>query len=123
MDFKRFKKIYLGINKKPVSIDDFYVMVSQPINYEQVRVYLVGLDFNAFYRTRYWKVISIYVKSMSNRCEICGDFDKLVVHHKTYLHFGIEHMFPQDLQVLCEKCHRSEHKKENAPKWVDRGKV
>jgi 5-methylcytosine-specific restriction endonuclease McrA len=123
MDFKRFKKVYITPNRsKRVDLDEFYIMVSQPINYEQVRQHLLTVSFNCFYQTRYWRILSVYIKSMSNRCEICGDFDKLNVHHKTYRHYGIEHMFPQDLQVLCDKCHRSEHKKRNAPRWADRGK-
>lgn len=123
MDFKRFKKVYLISNGiRSVSLDDFYIMVNQPINYEQVRKHLLTVPFNCFYRTRYWKALSIYIKSMSNRCEICGDFDDLRVHHKTYRHYGIEHMFPQDLQVLCDKCHRNEHKKPDAPRWANRGK-
>lgn len=43
----------------------------------------------------------------SGRCERCGASTSLHVHHRTY--DRIEHEEVQDLEVLCETCHTSEH--------------
>jgi len=45
------------------------------------------------------------------RCERCtSDAQPLHVHHKTYERLGDE--LPEDLTVLCKKCHEKEHQKQ-----------
>jgi Zn finger protein HypA/HybF involved in hydrogenase expression len=45
------------------------------------------------------------------KCEICGnEKDQLHVHHRFYIKGRKIHEYDNDvLQVLCEKCHESEH--------------
>ncbi len=43
------------------------------------------------------------------RCEWCGTKKKLQVHHRSYARLGNES--PDDLQVLCKKCHEERHGK------------
>lgn len=42
------------------------------------------------------------------RCQRCGSPRDLNVHHKTYIRLGEE--LPEDLEVLCRRCHRKEHR-------------
>src|SRR5579863_9878148 len=53
-----------------------------------------------FERTMYWFLISCHVIAISRRCENCAYPSRLVVHHTTYEHRGLEHQNLQDLQVL-----------------------
>jgi hypothetical protein len=48
------------------------------------------------------------------KCEICGnEKDQLHVHHRFYIKGRKIHEYDNDvLQVLCEKCHESEHEKQ-----------
>jgi 5-methylcytosine-specific restriction endonuclease McrA len=41
------------------------------------------------------------------RCERCGMGRELEVHHRHYWTLGDEE--PEDLEVLCHRCHRNEH--------------
>lgn len=50
------------------------------------------------------------LKIRGNLCEICGKGGIIHVHHLTYDRIFKE--LPEDLQVLCENCHRKIHKKE-----------
>lgn len=43
------------------------------------------------------------------KCERCGSTKKIQVHHKTYINVGNEGL--KDVEVLCSKCHKGEHKK------------
>lgn len=43
------------------------------------------------------------------KCERCWKTNKLHIHHKTYDNLFNEE--PEDLEILCQKCHRLEHKK------------
>jgi 5-methylcytosine-specific restriction endonuclease McrA len=42
------------------------------------------------------------------RCAKCQRSKRLHVHHLTYARFGNEN--DEDLQVLCERCHRALHR-------------
>lgn len=46
--------------------------------------------------------------STGYRCEECGESDRVLhVHHLTYARLGRER--DEDLEVLCESCHRGKH--------------
>ena len=54
------------------------------------------------------------LKDADNKCQLCSVGDtELHVHHKTYERRGEE--LPEDLIVLCKKCHAKQHEKEIAP--------
>lgn len=44
-------------------------------------------------------------------CQRCGQERRthLSVHHKTYDHIGSELQYPEDIEVLCQRCHMEEH--------------
>ena len=59
-----------------------------------------------------WKAMRIKALERAKyRCQVCNSASKLQVHHRVYRGFGNEK--PEDLTVLCEKCHKlyEEHKK------------
>ncbi len=67
------------------------------------------IDYDSFLLTPYWKVIKQILKQKHNSCQRCGSKYKLHIHHLTYNHHFYEHLFLDDLIVLCEKCHQNEH--------------
>lgn len=50
------------------------------------------------------------------RCERCQGCGPLHVHHITYIRIGREYL--DDLEVLCENCHRAERLPRNIKKRV-----
>lgn len=69
------------------------------------------MDYRDFLKTPYWKAISLNVKRKSKFvCGECKEKGKhLNVHHKTYEHHGSEHKHLEDLECICEECHRKVH--------------
>ena len=58
------------------------------------------------------------MKRVSHQCQLCGfrtHAANLVVHHNSYTNFG--HEKPEDLTVLCERCHRGLHEKHKLRVW------
>ena len=55
------------------------------------------------------------------RCEFCGSSHVLHIHHVSYDNFGGQEE-PEDLVILCKKCHSREHGAEPKPenKWKAR---
>ena len=78
-------------------------------------------DYKDFTESPLWKYESSVFKLATRfRCERCGGkFNPayLVAHHLTYDHVGSEILYPDDIMVVCNKCHREIHnikeKKEN----------
>ena len=52
-----------------------------------------------------WKTISEYNRQLHPQCEDCGSMFHLQVHHSSYKNLGLEIYHPEDLRVLCSKCH------------------
>lgn len=50
------------------------------------------------------------------RCEECGSGSDLEVHHLTYERLGCE--LPEDLRVLCRRCHETAHAPRNRQKFL-----
>lgn len=99
-DVKHYKKIELLCNV--------------PIYDSVVSDYINGMDYNDFLSTPYWKGIAHIVKHKANyKCEFCYNTNNLNVHHKTYIHHGLEHRYYKtDLICLCKNCHSRFHNKE-----------
>lgn len=58
-----------------------------------------------------WKAFRAFIFAAKGKvCESCGRASNLQVHHKTYIsgRKAWEYL-PQDLMVLCEKCHKKIH--------------
>ena len=80
------------------------------VNIYEFATYIQSMDYNDFLKTNYWNSIAIHMKNNNRRCYECGSKDDLVVHHMTYLNHGYEHLFLDDLVVLCSFCHNEIHK-------------
>lgn len=66
------------------------------------------MDYQEYLQSEHWqKTRKATLADRNYRCEQCGRRWPLHVHHLTYANLGAER--PEDLQVLCEDCHRSEH--------------
>lgn len=77
---------------------------------EEIAKRIKLMSYKEFLNTPYWKAISVYMKIIKKKCELCGnDFD-LHTHHKTYEHHGYELLHLNDLQVVCGLCHSEIHK-------------
>ena len=62
----------------------------------------------------WWTTRKQAVQRAEYRCERCGSYGPLEVHHRTYRSLGCE---PEsDLEALCAACHRNEHLPRNRRK-------
>src|SRR4029077_17303168 len=68
--------------------------------------------YQDFLDSDYWHIVREFVKEVrGKRCEFCARTTQLHVHHKTYEHHGMEHLYLKDLIVLCSFCHAKFHDK------------
>lgn len=74
------------------------------------------LKYREYLQSPHWqKVRNEIIKVRGEKCEICGATENLQVHHKTYKHLGFEENYPEDLIVVCKKCHyKIHHRGKNA---------
>lgn len=94
-------------------------MRSEFVNWDNIADYIINMPYDSFLLTDYWLIISYYLKNKYNfTCINCGRHfnlaSRLNVHHKTYKNHGYEHLqsvMDNDLEVLCEECHKRKHNK------------
>lgn len=78
----------------------------------ELSLLLKQMPYHLFLETDYWNTISGYKKYVSKfTCSKCKSKKRLQVHHTTYEHLGFEYCNMNDLIVLCDKCHKKEHKR------------
>ena len=66
--------------------------------------------YKAYMKTAEWHMIASEAKEAAGyKCEICGSAINIEVHHTTYDHLCQEAKHPDDLLVVCKKCHRKLH--------------
>ncbi len=72
-----------------------------------------ALGFNSYQEylmSQYWKDKRDFIlEHFGNKCIECGTEKGLNVHHKNYDSVGNENT--EDVTVLCFKCHKEEHNK------------
>ena len=71
---------------------------------------LRALPYEEFLRSVYWEGIRDRLLSAVGRCQICSAREGLRVHHNSYANHGFEHLHPEDLTVLCDRCHMYFHR-------------
>lgn len=64
---------------------------------------------DAWINSPLWKETSKLKRRMQPYCADCGRTSSLEAHHNTYIHWGIEVLHLQDLDVLCRNCHAIRH--------------
>lgn len=69
----------------------------------------IVVSYKDYYNTAWWHTMRAFmIELYGGNCAFCGATENLNVHHKTYKNIGAE--LPEDLSVLCEKCHSAHHK-------------
>lgn len=65
---------------------------------------LKGMPYRQYLQTEHWQnVRNSALKRARFKCQVCCSEQRLQVHHRTYARRGEE--LPEDLTVLCSKCH------------------
>ena len=76
---------------------------------EQAIAALRRLPYGEYLKTAHWqRVRTLALEQAGHVCDLCGESDRLEVHHRTYERVGFERQ--SDLIVLCHDCHRDHHK-------------
>jgi len=66
--------------------------------------------YHQYLKSDKWQNIRMNAGDNSdNRCSKCGSVDYIQIHHLTYDHVFEEQLYPEDLVVLCRKCHEKVH--------------
>lgn len=74
----------------------------------------LSTDYREHLSSPEWKIKAHVLRAVvQSRCEWCGTEDSLDVHHVHYRTF--RHEQPQDLVVLCRRCHRAAHDSWESP--------
>jgi len=77
-------------------------------NYKDVIYNLKSLDYQDYLKTNHWKhFVEECKKFFNNKCQICGNKEKLQVHHNNYKNRGRETF--NDVVLLCKDCHSKFH--------------
>jgi len=64
--------------------------------------------YRAYLQSKEWSQIKLDLYQLrGKKCERCGSTNNLQVHHKHYRNIFKEE--PDDLEILCNSCHRNEH--------------
>jgi len=75
---------------------------------------LEDLPYRKYLETDHWQQKrQEALKAEEYKCHLCqGNNRELHVHHLTYIRLGCE--LPEDLMVLCKKCHKEVHEEMNS---------
>jgi len=66
--------------------------------------------YGTFLESQYWLLVrALRLKARRDRCQDCGSFGLLDVHHLTYAHRGAEIWHLDDLALLCPLGHFQRH--------------
>lgn len=69
---------------------------------------LNNMPYDEYLQTSHWHYERLgALNRAKHRCQLCNSTKHLDVHHRTYKNRG--HEKPEDLTVLCRKCHEHFH--------------
>lgn len=81
------------------------------------------VDYGEYLRSKYWQDFSFVTRMRAGKCRVCGEKNRLHVHHKRYTDsMGNSILYkesPGDVIVLCENCHKIAHKYHKNT-WADK---
>jgi 5-methylcytosine-specific restriction endonuclease McrA len=92
----------------------FYIASYYLRKYRRLRLnQLKSMPYKEYLKTKEWqRKRKEKLEEANYKCQRCNIFGvELDVHHLTYERRGEE--LPEDLIVLCKKCHAKEHGKDN----------
>lgn len=70
----------------------------------------LSVEYRVYIQSDEWKrTRQHFIKQRGRKCEQCGTYGPVELHHKTYKHFKNELMHPEDVQLLCNDCHFWKH--------------
>jgi hypothetical protein len=69
---------------------------------------------NVYLNSEHWKNLRAEKLQISPKCEKCGSYLSLDVHHKSY--GQLYDVLIQDLETLCRACHNKEHEEKESKK-------
>ena len=86
--------------------EDFILL--SPVEWEWLR----SLPYKQYLQTSHWQRIrAAALRDALLKCKRCNSGGTLDVHHKNYDHLAGEDLHMEDIEVLCRRCHASEHGK------------
>ncbi|MDR2597257.1 MAG: hypothetical protein LBC76_08065 [Treponema sp.] len=118
-EFRDYVHRFLNPNYKKDGVEfiknlKFRLELLQDGHSNNIAEYIKAMEYKEFLKTLYWQTISEYKKNEAdNKCQLCNKGGVLHTHHRTYSIHGYEVLYPEDLIVLCEKCHSKFHGKDN----------
>ncbi len=66
------------------------------------------MNYADYLQTPHWQKVRVdALKRAKGRCSLCDSKVRLDVHHRTYARRGHEN--PEDVIVLCNRCHGRHH--------------
>jgi 5-methylcytosine-specific restriction endonuclease McrA len=69
---------------------------------------LAKMPYNEYLQSPEWQGLRrLAITKAGGRCQRCGEYRGLQVHHLTYERRGWEQI--QDVEAVCSRCHRQEH--------------
>lgn len=72
------------------------------------------MPYSQFLNSNYWLNVRMEVLKRDDfKCIICKRNNNLQVHHNTYRHHYKEHLHLEDLDTLCDICHKIYHEEIN----------
>ncbi len=79
---------------------------------DTIKQKLRSLPYKEYLQTPYWKAVRYKKKQdCDNKCDRCGSTNELNVHHLDYCYVGEDHLYLDNLMVLCELHHLEWHMK------------
>lgn len=88
--------------------------LANSLDWTDIKKYIINLKYFYFLKSSYWLIISNEIKRRANWKCSCGCRESLQTHHLSYDHHGEEHLYMNDLQILCSKCHQGDIHKDNS---------
>lgn len=65
-------------------------------------------EYSEYLSSDKWKIRrQEAIDASGGKCQLCGNYDELIVHHNSYINLGNE--LPTDLIALCHRCHDCFH--------------
>ena len=75
------------------------------------------MEYNEFLKTKKWK--DFRNKNIKTNCEICGNKEKLNLHHLDYKNLFNEYL----VSTVCQKCHKKIHFSRNGNFYSDSKRI
>lgn len=69
------------------------------------------INYKEYLQSPQWRFKRSFLIEKFKTCQLCNSPENLHAHHRTYERLG--HELPEDLTLLCKKCHEKFHQAEH----------